>query len=122
MVEEKRFVDAISTTLSQVFREDEAVLLMGQDVAEYGVYLKLPMDSYPNSDRNVFEIPPSQESGVLGTALGLSLEGFKPIVEMQFADFVSCGMNQIIQNIAKSHYQVDPWDKCNHSATTWCRC
>ena len=45
---------------------------------------------------------------MLGTALGLSLEGFKPIVEMQFADFVSCGMNQIIQNIAKSHYRWTP--------------
>ena len=108
LVEEKRFVDAISTTLSQVFREDEAVLLMGQDVAEYGGVFKIT-DGFlsefgPQRIRNT----PIIESGVLGTALGLSLEGFKPIVEMQFADFVSCGMNQIIQNIAKSHYRWTP--------------
>lgn len=107
-VEEKRYVDAISTTLSQVMHEDEAVLIMGQDVAEYGGVFKIT-DGFlsefgPQRIRNT----PIIESGVLGTALGLSLEGFKPIVEMQFADFVSCGMNQIIQNIAKSHYRWSP--------------
>ena len=107
-VEEKRYVDAISTTLSQVLHEDEAVLIMGQDVAEYGGVFKIT-DGFlsefgPQRIRNT----PIIESGVLGTALGLSLEGFKPIVEMQFADFVSCGMNQIIQNIAKSHYRWSP--------------
>ncbi len=105
---EKRFVDAISNALSQSLREDENVLLMGQDVAEYGGVFKISEGFLAEFGEQRIRNTPIIESGILGAALGLSLDGFKPIVEMQFADFVSCGMNQIIQNIAKSHYRWTP--------------
>jgi 2-oxoisovalerate dehydrogenase E1 component len=107
-VVEKRFVDAISSALSQSLREDEKVLLMGQDVAEYGGVFKISDGFLSEFGEQRIRNTPIIESGILGAALGLSLDGFKPIVEMQFADFVSCGMNQIIQNIAKSHYRWTP--------------
>ena len=105
---EKRFIDAISNALSQSLREDERVLLMGQDVAEYGGVFKISDGFLAEFGEQRIRNTPIIESGILGAALGLSLDGFKPIVEMQFADFVSCGMNQIIQNIAKSHYRWTP--------------
>lgn len=107
-VVEKRFVDAISTGLSQSLREDDSVLLMGQDVAEYGGVFKISDGFLAEFGTQRIRNTPIIESGILGAALGLSLDGFKPIVEMQFADFVSCGMNQIVQNIAKSHYRWTP--------------
>ncbi|MBU94530.1 MAG: dehydrogenase [Balneola sp.] len=105
---EKRFVDAISNALSQSLRVDEKVLLMGQDVAEYGGVFKISDGFLSEFGEQRIRNTPIIESGILGAALGLALDGFKPIVEMQFADFVSCGMNQIIQNIAKSHYRWTP--------------
>lgn len=105
---EKRFIDAISNALSQSLREDERVLLMGQDVAEYGGVFKISEGFLAEFGEQRIRNTPIIESGILGASLGLSLDGFKPIVEMQFADFVSCGMNQIIQNIAKSHYRWTP--------------
>lgn len=105
---EKRFIDAISNALSQSLREDERVLLMGQDIAEYGGVFKISDGFLAEFGEQRIRNTPIIESGILGAALGLSLDGFKPIVEMQFADFVSCGMNQIIQNIAKSHYRWTP--------------
>ncbi len=107
-VVEKRFIDAISNALSQSLREDENVLLMGQDVAEYGGVFKISNGFLNEFGEQRIRNTPIIESGILGAALGLSLDDFKPIVEMQFADFVSCGMNQIIQNIAKSHYRWTP--------------
>ena len=107
-VVEKRFIDAIINALSQSLREDENVLLMGQDVAEYGGVFKISDGFLNEFGEQRIRNTPIIESGILGAALGLSLDGFKPIVEMQFADFVSCGMNQIIQNIAKSHYRWTP--------------
>jgi len=104
-VVEKRFVDAISNALSQSLRVDEKVLLMGQDVAEYGGVFKISDGFLSEFGEQRIRNTPIIESGILGAALGLALDDFKPIVEMQFADFVSCGMNQIIQNIAKSHYR-----------------
>tara|TARA_B100000989_G_scaffold298578_1_gene288550 strand:- start:4860 stop:6857 length:1998 start_codon:yes stop_codon:yes gene_type:complete len=101
----KRFVDAISNALSQSLRVDEKVLLMGQDVAEYGGVFKISDGFLSEFGEQRIRNTPIIESGILGAALGLALDDFKPIVEMQFADFVSCGMNQIIQNIAKSHYR-----------------
>ena len=94
--------------MSQSLREDERVLLMGQDVAEYGGVFKISEGFLAEFGEQRIRNTPIIESGILGASLGLSLDGCKPIVEMQFADFVSCGMNQIIQNIAKSHYRWTP--------------
>ncbi len=105
---EKRFVDVIHGTLKQAFDEDDSFLIMGQDVAEYGGVFKITDGFVDRFGKDRIRNTPIIESGALGAAMGLALEGYKPVVEMQFSDFVSCGMNQIIQNIAKSHYRWSP--------------
>lgn len=105
---ELRFVDVIRKALWQAFEEEERFLIMGQDIAEYGGVFKVTEGFLERFGKERVRNTPIIESGVLGAALGLALEGFKPVVEMQFADFVSVGMNQIIQNIAKSHYRWSP--------------
>ena len=105
---EKRFVDVIQSSLKQAFEEDDSFLIMGQDVAEYGGVFKITEGFIEAFGKDRVRNTPIIESGALGAAVGLALEGFKPVVEMQFSDFVSCGMNQIIQNIAKSHYRWSP--------------
>ena len=105
---EKRYVDAIRDGLYQGLKENPTAVFMGQDIAGYGGVFKISegfLDEF-GSDR--IRNTPIIESGILGAGLGLSLDGFHPVIEMQFADFVSCGMNQIIQNIAKSHYRWSP--------------
>jgi 2-oxoisovalerate dehydrogenase E1 component len=105
---EKRFVDVIQLALKQAFEEDPHFIMMGQDIAGYGGVFKIS-DGFLNqfgADR--IRNTPIIESGILGAAVGMALEGYKIVVEMQFSDFVSVGMNQIIQNIAKSHYRWSP--------------
>lgn len=105
---EKRFVDVIQSSLKQAFEEDDSFLIMGQDVAEYGGVFKITDGFLDQFGKDRIRNTPIIESGVLGAAVGLAMERFKPVVEMQFSDFVSCGMNQIIQNIAKSKYRWSP--------------
>lgn len=105
---EKRFVDVIQSSLRQAFAEDDRFLIMGQDIAGYGGVFKITEGFMDRFGADRIRNTPIIESGVLGAAVGLALEGFKPVVEMQFSDFVSCGMNQIIQNIAKSKYRWSP--------------
>jgi 2-oxoisovalerate dehydrogenase E1 component len=105
---EKRFVDVIQSSLKQAFQEDESFLIMGQDIAEYGGVFKITEDFLDEFGSDRIRNTPIIESGVLGAAVGLALEGFKPVVEMQFADFISCGFNQIVNNIAKTHYRWSP--------------
>jgi len=104
-VTNKRFVDAIRDCIFDKMSSDSKVLIMGQDIAEYGGVFKVTeglMDKF-GSDR--VRNTPIIESGVIGAAMGLAIEGFKPIVEMQFADFVSVGFNQIVNNLAKTFYR-----------------
>ena len=102
---EMRYLDAISDALRTALRADERVLIMGQDIAGYGGVFKVTdglLDEFgPARIRNT----PIIESAALGCALGLALDGFVPIVEMQFADFVACGFNQIVHNLATTHYR-----------------
>ena len=103
--DEQRFIDAVSDALRHAMRADERVLLMGQDIAEYGGVFKVTegfVDEFgPERVRNT----PIIESGAVGAALGLAVEGFRPVVELQYADFVSCGFNQIINNLATTRYR-----------------
>ena len=99
-----RFVDAISEALSIVMDKDKQVILLGQDIAEYGGVFKVTQGLFEKYPTRVINTP-IIESGVLGASMGLALEGFKPVVEMQFADFVSCGFNQIVNNISKNYYR-----------------
>ncbi|PAU93891.1 dehydrogenase [Aliifodinibius salipaludis] len=105
---EKRFVDAIQFSLRQAFEEDEEFIIMGQDIAEYGGVFKITEGFVDQFGKDRIRNTPIIEAGALGCALGLALEGFKPVVEMQFADFISCGFNQIINNIAKGQYRWMP--------------
>lgn len=105
---EHRFVDAIQSSLRQAFEEDSKFLIMGQDVAEYGGVFKITEGFLDQFGKERVRNTPIIESGVLGAAMGLALEGCKPVVEMQFADFISCGFNQIVNNLAKSHYRWAP--------------
>jgi len=102
---EKRFIDAISDGLRQAMDADEDVLLMGQDVAEYGGVFKVTEGFFDRFGPQRVRNTPIIESGAIGAALGLAIEGLKPVVEMQYADFITCGFNQIVNNLAKTHYR-----------------
>ena len=102
---ELRFVDAVCGAMRQAMEEDERVLLMGQDVAEYGGVFKASAGLLEQFGSARVRNTPIIESGILGAALGLALEGFRPIIEMQYADFISCGFNQIVNNLATTHYR-----------------
>ncbi|NBC02802.1 MAG: dehydrogenase, partial [Bacteroidetes bacterium] len=102
---EKRFIDGIQLAQKQALSEDESFILMGQDVAEYGGVFKVSEGFVEEFGKERIRNTPIIESGAIGAAIGLAIEGFKPIVEMQFADFISCGFNQIVNNISKSRYR-----------------
>jgi len=104
-VPEKRFIDGISAGLSQSMEKFPNLILMGQDIAEYGGAFKITEGFVDKFGKNRVRNTPLCESAIIGAALGLSLKGYKSMVEMQFADFVSCGFNQIINNLAKIHYR-----------------
>ncbi len=102
---ELRFVDAIKEGLYQSMQQYDNLVLMGQDIAEYGGVFKITDGFVKEFGKGRVRNTPLCESAILGAALGLSLEGFKSMVEMQFADFVSVGFNQIVNNLAKIHYR-----------------
>jgi len=100
-----RYIDAISDGLKVAMQRHEKLVLMGQDIAAYGGAFKIT-DGFLNTfgaDR--VRNTPLCESAIVGVGLGLSLKGWKSMVEMQFADFVTCGFNQIVNNLAKLHYR-----------------
>lgn len=102
---EKRFVDAISDGLRLAMRKHENLVLMGQDIAEYGGVFKITDGFVAEFGKERVRNTPLCESAIIGCGLGLSLMNMKAMVEMQFADFVSCGFNQIVNNLAKLHYR-----------------
>ena len=104
-LEETRFVNAITAGLDQSMQQHPNLVLMGQDIAEYGGAFKVTEGFVERYGKGRVRNTPLCESAILGAALGLSLEGYKSMVEMQFADFVSVGLNQIVNNLAKIHYR-----------------
>lgn len=100
-----RFIDAIKEALQQSMAIHPHLILMGQDIAEYGGAFKVTEGLVNQFGKERVRNTPLCESAIIGASLGLSLEGFKSVVEMQFADFVSVGFNQIINNLAKIHYR-----------------
>jgi 2-oxoisovalerate dehydrogenase E1 component len=101
----KRLVDAISDGLKQSMERHSNTVLMGQDVAEYGGVFKISDQFYKQFGKERIRNTPITESSILGAGYGLAIKKYKAIVEMQFADFVTCGFNQIVNNLAKSHYR-----------------
>lgn len=102
---EKRFVDAISDGLRQSMEKYPNLILMGQDIGEYGGVFKITDGFKTQFGADRVRNTPLCESAIIGTGLGLSIRGYKAMVEMQFADFVSVGFNQIVNNLAKIHYR-----------------
>ena len=102
---ELRYVDAISDGLRAVMRSDPRVVLLGQDIAEYGGVFKVTEGFADEFGKARVRNTPIIESGAVGAALGLALDGFRPMVEMQFGDFITCGFNQVVNNLAKTHYR-----------------
>lgn len=100
-----RLIDAIKAGLHQSMQRHPNLILMGQDIAEYGGAFKITEGFVDEFGKERVRNTPLCESAIVGTALGLSLEGYKSMVEMQFADFVTCGFNQIVNNLAKIHYR-----------------
>ena len=100
-----RYIDAISEGLRQAMEEDERVLLLGQDIAEYGGVFKVSEGLLEEFGALRVRNTPIIESGAIGAAIGLALEGLRPVVEMQYADFIACGFNQIVNNLATTHYR-----------------
>lgn len=102
---ELRLVDAIAEGMKQAMEKHENLVLMGQDIAEYGGVFKVTEGLVQQFGKERVRNTPLCESAIVGASLGLSVKGFKSMVEMQFADFVTCGFNQIINNLAKIHYR-----------------
>jgi 2-oxoisovalerate dehydrogenase E1 component len=102
---EKRFLDAITDAMRQSMYRHPNLVIMGQDVAEYGGVFKATLGFVDEFGKARVRNTPLCESAIVGAGLGMSINGMKSIVEMQFADFVTCGFNQIVNNLAKTHYR-----------------
>lgn len=102
---EKRFIDAISDGMRQSMERFGNLVLMGQDIAEYGGVFKITEGFVEKFGKDRVRNTPLCESAIVGAGLGLSIKGMKSMVEMQFADFVTEGFNQIVNNLAKSHWR-----------------
>ncbi|MFT7164842.1 MAG: 2-oxoisovalerate dehydrogenase E1 component [Flavobacterium sp.] len=100
-----RFIDAISDSLRQSMERHDNLVIMGQDIAEYGGAFKITDGFVAQFGKERVINTPICESAVVSAAMGLSINGYKAIVEMQFADFVSTGFNPIVNLLAKSHYR-----------------
>ncbi len=100
-----RLIDAISNAMKLAMQTHSNLVLMGQDIAEYGGVFKITEGFVEEFGKDRVRNTPLCESAILGAGFGLAINGYKAMVEMQFADFVTEGMTQIINNLAKSHYR-----------------
>lgn len=105
IIKEMRFVDAISDGLREAMKKHDKLVLMGQDIADYGGVFKVTEGFMDEFGKDRVRNTPLCESAIIGAGLGLSINGFKAMIEMQFSDFVSVGFNQIVNNLAKIHYR-----------------
>lgn len=103
--EKIRLIDAISSSLKQSMERHDNLVIMGQDIAEYGGAFKITDGFVAQFGKDRVINTPICESAVVAAGMGLSINGYKAIVEMQFADFVSTGFNPIVNLLAKSHYR-----------------
>jgi 2-oxoisovalerate dehydrogenase E1 component len=102
---EARYVDAVRDALHVALAADDRVVLLGQDIAAYGGVFKATEGLAAEFGTDRVRNTPIIESGAVGAALGLALDGFRPVLEMQFGDFVSCGFNQLVNNVATTRYR-----------------
>ena len=102
---ETTYIDAIRRALGEEMERDANVFLLGQDIAQFGGAFRATKGLFEKYGRLRVINTPLCESGAIGAALGAALAGKRPVIEMQFADFVSCGFNQIVNNVAKTYYR-----------------
>lgn len=102
---EKRMIDAISDGLKQAMQRNNDIVVMGQDIAEYGGVFKITEGFTELFGKDRIRNTPICESAIVGAGLGLAIKHKKAVVEMQFSDFVSCAFNQIVNNLAKNYYR-----------------
>ncbi|WP_246109080.1 alpha-ketoacid dehydrogenase subunit alpha/beta [Seonamhaeicola algicola] len=102
---ELRFVDAISEGLKQSMQQHKYLVILGQDIAEYGGVFKVTEGFVNQFGKERIKNTPICESAIIETAMGLSIAGMKAVVELQFADFISSGFNPVVNYLAKSHYR-----------------
>ena len=100
-----RFIDAISQGLKQSLEKHDNLVVMGQDIAEYGGAFKITEGFVEQFGKEKIRNTPICESAIVSTGMGLSINGYKAVIEMQFADFVSTGFNPIVNYLAKNHYR-----------------
>ncbi|MDO7173562.1 dehydrogenase E1 component subunit alpha/beta [Mariniflexile sp. AS56] len=100
-----RFIDAISDSLKQSMERNQDLVIMGQDIAEYGGAFKITEGFVEQFGKDRVRNTPICESAIIETAMGLSIAGIKSVVELQFADFVSSGFNPVVNYLAKSYYR-----------------
>ena len=102
---EMRFIDAVSDGLEHAMKKNDDLVIMGQDIAEYGGVFKITDGFLEKFGKDRVRNTPICESGIIETAMGLSIAGIKSIVELQFADFISSGFNPVVNYLAKSYYR-----------------
>ncbi len=100
-----RYIDAINEALHQAMENDDHLILMGQDIGIYGGVFKATAGLIDQYGAERVRDTPLCESAVIGAAMGLTFAGYSAMVELQFADFISCGFNQVVNNLAKTHYR-----------------
>lgn len=102
---DKRYVDAIADGISVAMNKYDDLVLMGQDIADYGGVFKITDGLMKKYGKGRVRNTPICESAIVGIGMGLSLRGVRSMVEMQFSDFATCAFNQIVNNLAKAHYR-----------------
>jgi 2-oxoisovalerate dehydrogenase E1 component len=101
---ETTYVDAVNQALHEEMERDESVVVMGQDVGVFEGAFRTTRGLHARWPRRVFDTPIA-ESGTIGVAVGAAVLGYRPVVEMQFGDFISCGFNQLVNVAAKLYYR-----------------
>jgi len=104
-IAKKRYIDAISDALKQSMIKHFNLVIMGQDIAEYGGAFKITQGFVNEFGKGRVRNTPICESAIVGAGMGLAINGGKAVVEMQFADFVTSGFNQVVNNLAKTYYR-----------------
>ncbi|HLM31356.1 MAG TPA: alpha-ketoacid dehydrogenase subunit beta [Solirubrobacterales bacterium] len=102
---ELTYLEAISDGLREEMRRDESVLCMGEDIGEFGGAFKVTNGFIEEFGADRVLDAPLAENAIIGTAVGVAVEGMRPVCEMQFADFISCGFDQLVNVAAKLHYR-----------------
>ena len=102
---EMTYLEAISLGLREEMHRDESVFCLGEDIGAYGGAFKVTQGFLEEFGEDRVIDTPLAESAIIGAALGAALMGLRPIAEMQFADFITSGFNQVVNNAAKTHYR-----------------